>query len=124
MYLNYDSAAGIGTYMMTFVYNFVLLALLYPNRTSLIDNNQNVNKFLNYIIIGAGLMILQTKNWLFVRLVLDFNIFMPIILAEFYEVNNFKSKKLESLMFYSFCFIYYLVYINSFGEIIPYKTFF
>ena len=123
IYLDYASNAGIGTYMMVLVYNFLLLVLFYPNKNLIINNNKEAKKFLNYIIIGAGLMLLQTKNTLFVRLVLDFNIFVPIILTEFYEVR-FKSKKLESLIFYLLCFIYYLVDINSFGDVIPYKSIF
>ena len=124
LYVDYVSTPGLGTYMMVLVYNIVLIFFVLPKRKKIFSNNSTMKVFINYVIIGSALMILQTKNWLFVRLATDFTIFAPLLLAEYYVAANFKEKKLESLLFYAFIFIYYLLYINSFGGIIPYKWIF
>lgn len=120
-YLDYDSIPGVGTFLMVFLYIFVTIVFIFRNRKILSNINQYGSRYINYLLVGTAIMILQLKNWLFVRLVVDFTIFMPLLLAELYSVKINKERSLQ-LIFFTLLFIYYVLYINSFGGVVPYNS--
>ena len=120
-YLNYNSTAGIGTYVMILFYFILTVFIILPHRKKLENANQ-VNKYaVNMLVIANCLMLLQMHNWLFSRLVIYMTIFMPIVISDYYEIVEFNKKKFFSLIFYIAIFIYYIVYVNSFGGVVPYR---
>lgn len=120
-YLEYNSTSGIGTFLMVFIYIFVTNMFLYRNKKTLYNISQYSSSHMNYLLIGTAIMILQLKNWLFVRFAVDFTIFISLSLAEFYSIKLEKEKNLR-LLFYILLFIYYIFYINSFGGVVPYNS--
>lgn len=121
-YENYNSTPGVGTYLMVLFYYIVYLFILSPKRK---EFNNNTKIYFNLVSVGVCIMSLQLHNWLFNRLVEMFTIFMPIVLSEFYDhIYNKDNKKIVSFVFHMCAFIYFIVFINSFGEVVPYKTIF
>lgn len=121
-YLDYNSIPGIGTYIIVAFYFIVTVLLILPHRKGLEEKNKFNRQCINMLIIGNCLMLLQIHNWLFTRLVLYTTIFVPITLSDYYELVNIKSKKEYSLVFYTIIFIYFIIYVNSFGGVVPYRT--
>lgn len=124
IYLDYESTAGIGTYLIVFTYIFVFTMFIYPNRKEISSANKNGYFFINLLTIGICIMLIQLRSWLFARLAIYFTIFAPINLAEYYQLKNIKHQKINSLIFYVAIFIYYLVYVYSFGGVYPYNSIF
>ena len=120
-YATYDSTPGIGTYLTVLVYYFIYFFFLAKNKKKFDDNTA---LYFNLASIGVCFMSLQLHNWLFNRIVETFTIFMPIVLSEYYDHIKTDNKKIVSLVFHILLFIYFLVYINSFGEVVPYQTIF
>lgn len=121
MYSTYDSTPGMGTYLNVFVY--LILTMFLSNSKFMRFQKKHDYSYYNLFLIGVSIMVLEFKNFLFFRIAFYFTILGPIILTDFYEENHFRNHRLESLIFYSCLFIYFLVYINSFDGVIPYKFF-
>ena len=121
MYSSYDAVPGIGTYINVSLYLLFTLFLLIPKyKNGCYSNYQYYNLFL----IGVCIMILEYKNYLFFRIAFYFIIISTLMLTTFYIEHKFNNKKIESLLFYLCLFVYFLIYINSFDGVLPYKTFF
>lgn len=121
IYATKEYLPGVGTYINVAVY-FVLYIIFIHFTKKNFKNTEEKNLQLNAATIGLGIVTLELKNFLFVRIATPFIIFFPILIAESYEIYNFRKKRLESLIFYSCLFVYFLVYTNSFGEVVPYTT--
>lgn len=121
MYIENSYAPGIGTYLNVLVY-LIILFLIMTRKKDFIDKNKNNILYLNSVIIGVAIMLFELKNYLFFRIAFYFIIFMPIALTEYYEISNFRKKKIESLVFYVCLLTYFIIYINSFDGVIPYTT--
>ena len=124
LYIDYEAVSGLGSYLNVLTYLFIAIFLINPNKEELCKINANNKKIISLFFIGIGIMILQLKNWLFVRLSIDFIIFLPVLLSDYYNCNGLRFKKFNSLITYLCLFVYYLFYINSFGGVIPYKILF
>ena len=83
-----------------------------------------INKYFNYFAIAIIISSFQLKNYLFMRIVVYFSIFMPLLIAEFYEKLNINNNKIISFLLYITIFVYFLIYTNSFGGVVPYHFFF
>ncbi len=123
-YLDYESTAGLGTYMIVLTYLLVYIFFINPHKNDIIDNYKDSKLFYNLITIGVCIMFIQIRSWLFARFSIYFSMFVPIVLAEYYKIRNLRNKELESFVFYCCIFVYYLVYIYSFGGVYPYKSIF
>lgn len=120
-YATYDSIPGIGTYLTVTFYYLMYLLLLVPNRNKF---DEKTKIYFNLASIGVCIMSLQLHNWLFNRIVEMFTIFMPIVLSEYYDHINEKNNKIVSLLFHTIAFVYFIIFINSFGGVVPYTTIF
>lgn len=125
MYSNYNATPGIGTYINVFVYLVVTVFLIIPKykKTASADEKVNYNNY-NLFLIGVAIMLLELKNFLFFRIAFYFTILTPIILTEFYEEHHLQRRKTERLIFYTCLIVYFLVYVNSFDGVLPYRFFF
>ena len=123
-YINYDSVPGVGTYLIVLFYLCITIFLILRNKKKIIENNPNGNFMINILIIGNAIMLFQLKNWLFTRIAVYCTIFVPILISEYYEYSNLKKNKEMSLLLYIIIFIYYLIYVYSFGGVVPYRTIF
>lgn len=121
MYSSYDAVPGIGTYINVTLYLLFTIFLLIPKFAN--NNSKNYHLY-NLFLIGVSIMILEFKNYLFFRIAFYFTILICLLLPIFYKEHNLRNKKLESLLFYIFLFIYFLVYINSFDGVVPYMSVF
>lgn len=124
LYIDYEATSGVGTLINVIIYLFIAIFVVNCNKKRICDLNKDNVTLINLFYIGIAIMILQIKNWLFVRISIDFIIFLPILLSEYYEIFNFKFNKLNSLLTYLCLFIYFLFYVNSFGGVVPYKIIF
>lgn len=124
IYLSYDSAPGLGTYMNVLIY--IIIAILFLLTSSKKDwAKQKTTQYYEYnlFFVGIIIVILELKNFLFFRIAIYFTYLLPVLLANYYECTKIKNNKSAKLLLYSALFIYYLVYISSFDGVIPYKTF-
>ncbi len=112
--------SGIGTCINVLFYLCIYVLLILPNVKAIKEYNENNSLFLNISIIGIIINTFSLKNWLFNRVAYPFLIFVIFILADYYEVKEFRKKRLESLAFYTTIFIYYIVNTVSFNGIVPY----
>lgn len=121
LYIDYSSLPGVGTYINVAVY--LIIALLIMSKRKKIEIlNHDGKLFCNAVVIGATVMLLELKNYLFFRIAYYFIIFIPILLVDYYETASFRTKKINSLAFYMCLLIYFLIYVFSFDGVIPYKT--
>lgn len=116
---DFSSVPGLGTYLMVMVYYVIYFILLSPKQKYF---NETERKYISLFSITICIMSLQLHNWLFNRISDIFIVFMPIILSKYYDLISNKNKKTFSFIFHVCCFIYYLVYIYSFGEVNPYQN--
>jgi len=123
LYMNEQYAAGTGTKLIVIFYIFVISMIAYY-RNELVKFNKNNFYFINIIIFSLIFVIMELKHYLFARLAYYFTILVPLVLADLYNVLGIKNKKLDWLFFYSVMFIYFLMYIYSFDEVIPYQCIF
>ncbi len=118
-YEQYESAPGIGTYLIVLAYYVMYFFLILPNKKK-IDSSHK--KYIDLISIGIIILSLQLHNWLFDRIAASFMIFLPIILSDCYDKGFNENNKLEKLVFHALLFVYFLVYIHTFGGVYPYKS--
>ena len=123
-YITYDSKAAIGTYMVVLIYFLITLILILPRRKKIENSNEYSNEFINYLIIAISLMLFQLKNYLFARIIIYFTIFTPILISEYFYNSNVKKDKIKEILIYIILFTHYIIYISSFGGVIPYNTIF
>lgn len=120
-YESYESTPGVGTYLIVLCQNLIYYLIITKNRHKLSAGGQ---KFYNLVSIGIIITSLQLKNWLFARIAQDFLIFMPIILADILGDTKEKNKKIVNAVVYACAIVYFLVYVKSFGGVVPYDSVF
>ncbi len=122
----YDTAneykSGVGTYLNVLFYIVIYTFIMITNMKKIEDYNGNNNLYFKIATIGIIINIFSIKNWLFNRVALQFLIFITFILASYYEIQDFRKKRLESLIFYTVIFIYYIMNVVSFNGILPYQS--
>lgn len=117
---SFNTTPGIGTYLMTFVYYFLYYILFQHYKKKLTETEQC---YLNIFSVAICSMALQLHNWMFSRILDIFIAFVPILLSSVYfKMIKEKNGKTYSLLFHLLIFIYYLVYVYSFGEVNPYQS--
>ncbi len=123
IYKNRDYIPGLGTYLIIIV-NCIIFVFLSLFKKKIVDSDSMINKYFNYFAIAIIISSFQLKNYLFMRIVVYFSIFMPLLIAEFYEKLNINNNKIISFLLYITIFVYFLIYTNSFGGVVPYHFFF
>lgn len=119
-YLDFEAVPGIGTYLMILFYYFIYFVLISPNYKKFSKEEQ---KFISLFSIAIIVMSLQMHNWLFNRISDIFIIFVPILLSKYIKlIDNSGIKKQQTFLINIVMFIYFIVYIYSFGEVIPYRN--
>lgn len=117
---NFNTTPGIGTFIIVLAYSF-LYFIYFQKRKN--DFSEKENLYLNVFGVAIMAMSLQLHNWLFSRILDIFIPFIPILLAKAYTIEcGKKSGKIFSLIFHVLCFIYFCVYVYSFGEVVPYSS--
>lgn len=124
MYFNTANkyVSGIGTYINALFYLVIYIFIMLPNRKKIEDYNDNNSLYFKITTIGIIINIFSIKNWLFNRVALQLLIFITFILSSYYEVQDFRNRKLESFIFYSLIFIYYIMNVMSFNGVLPYQS--
>ena len=115
--------AGIGTYLQILIYGF-LFVLININKDRIIQKNPRNLEYINLFSVSFIMMLLGIKNTLFMRMATYLNIFIILLIPELYNIYKLKDKKIEKICFYLCCIIYFFVYINSFGDVVPYHSIF
>ena len=113
--------AGFGTYFRLLFYGIILL-ILYGNRHKLIELNKKNIEYINIYAVSYLIMIVGIYNILFVRLSTFLNIFIILLIPEIWKIYNLDKIKLDRYIFYVGAFVYYLMYVHSFGGIVPYTS--
>ena len=75
-------------------------------------------------MIGTIIMVFAVKNWLFARIAYQFIIFYPFLIDSYYEIKKYKTKKIESLLFYLLLFVYFTLNTLMYNGLTPYKSIF
>ena len=115
--------AGLGTYLQILIYGF-LFVLININKDIIIQKNARNLEYINLFSISFIMMLLGIKNTLFMRMATYLNIFIILLIPELYNIYKLKDKKIEKIFLYLCCIIYFFVYINSFGDVVPYHSIF
>lgn len=122
IYLNQTSyQSGVGTYLMILVY-FIFFIVICMNKKRIVNLSEKNKEFINLFSLGFIIMIFGMKNILFMRLSYYLNIFIILLIPELYNLYKLKNKKVEKLMLYSCFILYFIIFVYSFGEVVPYKT--
>lgn len=117
---SFSTTPGIGTYMMVLVYYF-LYYIMFQHYKS--DFSEKEKSYLNIFSVAICSMSLQLHNWMFSRILDIFIAFVPILLSSVYfNILKNKNGRTYSLLFHASAFAYYLVYVYSFGEVVPYTN--
>ena len=114
---------GLGTYINILVY-FILYGIFIHSMKNKYDHTDEKNIYFNITTIGMGLILLESRSYLFVKIANTFLIYFTILIADAYEIYGFSKKRLKSLIFYLCLFMYIIIYIISFDVVVPYKMFF
>lgn len=118
-----EYSAGIGTYLQLIIYG-ILFFIVNLKRKQIIKTNENNLEYINLFNISYIIMMAGIKNTLFMRMANYLSIFIILLIPELYNIYNIKNKKLEKICFYISCIIYFLVFIYSFGGVVPYESIF
>lgn len=118
---SFDTTPGIGTFVIVTTY-FVIYFFMFLSKYEMFPEDEK--RYISIFAIAICTMSLQLHNWLFSRVTDIFMAFMPILLSTYYDLICKENKKKFSLFFHMGCFIYYLMYVYSFGEVIPYHNIF
>ena len=117
---SFSTTPGIGTYLMVSVYYFLYYILFQHYKNKFTEAEKS---YVNIFSVAICSMSLQLHNWMFSRILDIFIAFVPILLSSVYfKMIKEKSGKTFSLLFHVLTFIYYLVYVYSFGEVVPYTN--
>lgn len=114
---------GTGTYLMIICYVIIYILLL-VSKKKIVNLNQNNEIYYRIVTVGIILMIFELQNHLFYRLALYFIIYFTLLLTDYLIMLRSKNKKILVVAFYLICLIYYILYINSFGNMLPYHWIF
>lgn len=118
---SFDTAPGLGTFVIVGTYFALYFFAFCKNKKRFNDIEQ---KYIELFTVAICAMSLQLHNWLFNRVTDIFLPFIILLLPTYYNFWEGYNKKIFSFFFHAFCFTYYLVYIYSFGEVIPYHNIF
>lgn len=114
---------GLGTFMLLAVYG-VFFVLVNLKRNALIEKNSNNLTYINIYSVSYILMLFSAKNIMFMRVSYYISIFIILLLPELYNIciENWKYKKAADVVFLIASIVYFLVFVYSFGEVVPYHT--
>ena len=124
IYISDDSfQPGIGTFLQVLIYGVFFIVVNLKSK-DLVEKNKENLVFINIFSCSYVFMMLAVRNILFMRVANYLNIFIILLLPELYEIYKIKDKKVLNILMYVALIIYFLVYINSFGSVVPYYSVF
>lgn len=122
MYKNYaNSEAGLGTYLIDFVYLFIIYFTIKYENIMVKNNYEKI--CVNISIFAVPMIVLSMKNILFARMIYYFLI--PILIPFANILDFFKIKRTQSafnLILVLILLVLYILNIISFNGVYPYAS--